>query len=475
MKKLLNITDAENLSIDETWRLYSAHVSASQVKLIGSFGFGQEVVERAEGCYIYTKSGKKLLDLTGGIGVLNHGHNHPRILEARKRFSELKKMEVHKNFFSPYVAVLAHNVATLLPGDLNISYFPNSGGEAVEGAVKMAYKFHNGARSKILHADISFHGKLLGAAGLTGSPELHFKFPTISGSHSFKYDDISSFKRCLEECRNQEDTCDVYAVIIEPLNASTMRQCSSDFLIELREICDREGIILIFDEVYTGWGKTGFLFNFMRCDGLIPDIVVYAKSFGGGKASIAGYTSRDFVYRGAYENLLDATLHSTTYFGFGEETATAIEALNIIVDDDLVLRAKWIGERFESGIAKRLLHHEKPSFALSGSGALWGINLEKTWIHNFLERLTSFLPGGFFSDPKISNKLILGAIINYLYEDFGIVSYYGSNIENPLIISFPLIASETEIDYAIDALEKCFSDSLAKKVAKFILVRLSSL
>jgi putrescine aminotransferase len=383
-------------------------------------------------------------------------------------------MEVHKNFFSPYVAVLAHNVAALLPGDLNISYFPNSGGEAVEGSVKMAYKFHKGTRSKILHADISFHGKLLGAAGLTGSPELHFKFPTIDGSHSFKYDDISSFKQSLEECRNRDDTCDVYAVIIEPLNASTMRQCSPEFLFELRKICDREGIILIFDEVYTGWGKTGFLFNFMRCDGLIPDIVVYAKSFGGGKASIAGYTSRDFVYRGAYDNLLDATLHSTTYFGFGEETATAIEAINIIVDDELVLRAKWIGERFESGLVKILLRHDKSPFTLNGSGALWGINLEKTWVHNFLERLTSLLPGEFFNDPKVANKIILGAIINNLYEDFGIVSYYGSNIENPLIISFPLIAGEPEIDHAIEALEKCFSDSLAKKVAKFILVRLGS-
>ena len=122
-------------------------------------------------------------------------HNHPRILSARRNFNKMKRMEVHKTFFSPYLAALSHNVAELLPGDLNISYFPNSGGEAVEGALKMAYKFHNGNRKFVLHSDISFHGKLLGAASLTGSPELDFKFPQIPNVESFEYNNINSLKK----------------------------------------------------------------------------------------------------------------------------------------------------------------------------------------------------------------------------------------------------------------------------------------
>jgi putrescine aminotransferase len=465
---LLSISDSENLSIEQVWNLYRQHISKSQVSLIGSFGFGRELVDRAEGCYIYTRSGRKLLDLTGGIGVLNHGHNNPRILEARRLFAERHRMEVHKNFLSPYVAALAHNVASLLPGDLNYSYFPNSGAEAVEGAVKLAFKYHEGSRSKILHSDISFHGKLLGAAGLTGSPELHFKFPTIDGSVAFTYSDLDSFSKLVQECRKPDGSSDVYAVIVEPLNASTMRHCSPEFLLGMRKICNEEKIVLIFDEVYTGWGKTGHLFNFMRCDGLIPDVVTYAKSFGGGKASISGYTCRDFVYEKAYDNLRDATLHSTTYFGFGEETITAIESILTIVDEDLVGRARWIGHEFESRIRDSQL---VSSFELRGSGALWGIVPEENWVHHLIERLAKLLPGQFFRDPQVANKLILGAIINNLYEEHKIVTYYGSNLENPLIISFPLISGKEEIELAVRGLTECFSDSLVGKLTAFLMSR----
>ena len=102
---------------------------------------------------------KKIFDFTGGIGVLNHGHNNERILKARGKLYKFEKMEVHKNYFSPYVAALSHNIATVLPGDLNISYLSNSGSDANEGALKLAYKYHNGKREYVLNSSISFHGK----------------------------------------------------------------------------------------------------------------------------------------------------------------------------------------------------------------------------------------------------------------------------------------------------------------------------
>lgn len=471
--RLLSIEDAEALKIDEVWDLYKSHISGSQVKLIGSFGFGRETVTRAEGCYIYTGSGRKVLDLTGGIGVLNHGHNHPRVLDARRRFANAKRMEVHKNFFSPYVAVLARNIATLLPEDLNISYFPNSGAEAVEGAVKLAYKFHGGRRSKILHSDISFHGKLLGAAGLTASPELHFEYPTIPGTSTFGYDDIQSFRRVLEAHRQPDGSSDVYAVIVEPLNASSMRSCSEDFLFEIRRLCTLNDIVLIFDEVYTGWGKTGHLFNFMRCASLVPDVVTYAKSFGGGKASISGYTCRDHLYRQAYDNLRDATLHSTTYYGFGEETATAIEAVNTIIEENLVERASWIGTRFSESLNSQFKDSDERFFELRGSGALWGLVLRQTKLSWAIEQLSRALPGEFFRDPRVARKVVLGSVINYLYEEEDILTYYGSNIDNPLIVSFPLVAGEREVDHAVEALGRCFSKSQIGKLGSFVRSRLA--
>jgi len=466
---LLSSSSASALSIKDIHEMYSKYVSSSQVDLISSFLFGNETVEYSEGCYIHTKQSNRILDLTGGIGVLNHGHNHPRILKVRKEFNEKKRMEVHKNFFSPYVAVLSHNIAQLLPNDLNISYFPNSGAEAVEGAMKMAYKYHDGKRKSILHTDISFHGKLLGAASITGSPELHFDFPKIPGSYSFKYDDIDSVVNLIGRLRNDDGSSDVYAIVVEPLNASSMRSCSSHFLVRLRELCDNENIILIFDEVYSGWGKTGHLFNFMRVDDLVPDIVTYAKSFGGGKSSISGYTARESVFRNAYDNKRDATLHSTTYYGFGEECVTAIEAVNIIVEEKFIEKSKEIGSRMSEGLSNISSKHSDLIIEVRGSGALWGVIINPGITEKVIGMLSAVFPVGLLNDKLFAKKLCTGAVISALYDKYKILSFFGSNQDVPLILSFPLVAGEDEVDYALSSLDSVFSLGMPTLISQFVI------
>jgi len=464
--KLFTWQDCAAFDINRIQELYRENVSRSQVDLIGSFGFGRTVAVRAEGMYIYTSDGRRILDFTGGIGVLNHGHNHPRILAARIEYQNQKRMEVHKNFLSPYIAGLSHNIGKLLPEDLDISYFCNSGAEAVEGAVKLAYKYHDGKRKHILHADISFHGKLLGAAGLTGSPELDFHFPTIPDIDSFEYNNIESIRRLVAKIRQADGLSDIYALVIEPLNASTLRECSSEFLKELREICTENGIVLIFDEVYTGWAKTGELFKFME-KGVVPDIVTFAKSFGGGKSSISGYTTRSPFYRKAYDNLNDATLHSTTYNAFGEECITAIESINIIVDDDYVGKSKRIYARLHEGLLS--LQQKYPDLIddVRGSGALHGIVLNKD-INTFIKSMISFLPAKVFKDERFTAKLITGAVISELFNTHDILMYYGSNKEIPLVISPSLIATDEEMERCLSALDKTLEIGKRKLVLNFL-------
>ena len=458
--------ECSEFDIEKIQELYREYVSKSQVDLIGSFGFGRAVAVSAEGMYIYTSDGRQILDFTGGIGVLNHGHNHPRILAARIEFQKQKKMEVHKNFLSQYIAGLSHNIEKLLPEDLDISYFCNSGAEAVEGAVKLAYKYHDANRKYVLHADISFHGKLLGAAGLTGSPELDYKFPTIPNIESFEYNNIESVKDVVSKIRQPNGESDIYAIVLEPLNASTLRECSEEFLKELRGICDSEGIVLILDEVYTGWAKTGELFNFMK-KGVIPDIVTFAKSFGGGKASISGYTTRTPFYRQAYDNLNDATLHSTTFNGFGEECITAMEAINIIVEDDYVGKSKRIHQRLSSGLTN--LQGKYPEFIeeARGSGALHGVLLNRD-INPFLKSLISFLPAKVFKDELFVSKLITGSVISELFNTHNILTFYGSNREIPLIISPSLIVTDEELDRFLDALDKTLAIGKRKLIMSFL-------
>ncbi|MFC1522183.1 aspartate aminotransferase family protein [Elusimicrobiota bacterium] len=464
--KLLTVEDCENLDMKTVWDNYKQFVNPGQVNLISTFGFGRDLAQYAEGAWIYTKSGRKVLDFTGGVGVLSHGHNHPRILAARRRYQELKRMEVHKNFFSPYIAGLSRNLANILPGGLDISYFPNSGSEAVEGAIKMAYKYHDGKRKHILHADISFHGKLLGSASVTGSPELDYKFPRISGTESFQYNDIGSIRKKISSIRTKDGGSDIYALILEPFNASSLRACDEAFLRSVREICDQEDIVLIFDEVYTGWAKTGTLFYFMRHEGLVPDILIFAKSFGGGKASIAGYSCKRPVFMKAYGNLGDATLHSTTYNGFGEETITAIEAVNIIMEEDYSAKAARIYNRINPGLIRLKEKYPHIIEDVRGAGSLNGILLKAD--SAILKNMAKIIPSKMFKDERFFQKALTGALINRLYDKHSILTFYGSNREIPLIISPSLVIKDEEIDHFLESLDSTLSEGLAMICADFI-------
>lgn len=468
-KRSFTVQEASDLSITQIHELYSDYINPYQVELLGTFGAGRKRVTHAEGCFIHEEGGRKILDLTGGIGVLNHGHNHPSILKVRREFAEKLSMEVHKSYFSPYVAALAHNIAQLLPGDLNVSYFPNSGAEAVEGAIKLAFKGAKERRTVVAHADISFHGKLLNAGAVTGSPENHFRFPTKLQTVQFQYNNEKSLRQVFENSL-ADGHSNLMALIIEPLNASSMTVASESFLLLARELCDLHGVPLIFDEVYSGWGKTGYLFNFMRVPDLVPDILCYAKSLGGGKASIAGYTARTDLASRAYFSLRDATLHSTTYFGFGEETVSAIEAIRIIVDDGLVQRAQEIQEEF-SALKSRVDKFES-KFELSGSGALWGITIKKSFYEAMIQGLASSL-GMASNDPRFGAKVVAGALVNHLYEKHSILTYVGFNRTNPLIVSFPLIANSREVELAKEAIIATLNSNLGKLIAAFVKQRLT--
>ena len=142
-KSLYTVQDADNLKIEEVVKLYKDYINPNQSQIFSNLPYGKDLFKSAKGVHIYTNSGKKILDFTGGLGVLGIGHNHQRILDARIKFQKENKMEVHKILFSNYMAALAKNIATLLPKNLNKSFFSNSGAEAVEAAIKVCYKSYN--------------------------------------------------------------------------------------------------------------------------------------------------------------------------------------------------------------------------------------------------------------------------------------------------------------------------------------------
>ena len=142
-KRLYSVEDAEKLSSSEVIELYKKYINPNQAEIFSKLPYGKDIFSSAKGMYIYTTTGKKILDFTGGLGVLGLGHNHENIISRRINFQKENKMEVHKIVFSQYMAALSNNIANLLPDKLNKSFFLNSGAEAVEAAIKVCYKSFN--------------------------------------------------------------------------------------------------------------------------------------------------------------------------------------------------------------------------------------------------------------------------------------------------------------------------------------------
>jgi putrescine aminotransferase len=475
MSDLISLAECERLPVARVHEEYRRHVGRAQVSLMTSFAFGRELVDHAEGTTIHTTDGRRVLDFTGGVGVLNHGHNHPAILAARERHRERGRMESHQQYFSPYVAALSHNLARLLPGDLAVSFFPNSGAEAVEGAVQVAYRYHGGRRHRILHADISFHGKLLGSGSLTGASRHTFTFPGIGGVHTYAYDDIESVRAAVAAARDMSGVSDVYAILVEPFSASTMRHCSERFLRELRQLCTDEDIVLVFDEIYTGWGKTGSLFYFMRYPDLVPDLLTTSKSFGGGKSSISAFVVREPVFRRACGSLTDALAHSSTTacHGFGEEIATALAAVRIAVDDDYPGRARGIERQLGDGLRRLAYRHPGVVAEVSGVGALWGVFLDGG--PKVIDLVARLAPGGLGRDPNVRTKLVTAAVVDALYRDHDVYTYYTLNGRNPLVAAPSLVASADDVERFLRALDDTLSRGLTRLLVRFVRQQVGSL
>jgi len=196
---LIPTKKCDDLSIKKVQKYYSKFINPALARSLKFFSFGDKLVKSANNITLTLSDNSKILDFTGGLGVLNFGHNPKTILKERINFQKKLKMEVHKNFFSQYTAVLAHNIAQISPGNLNYSYFCNSGAEAVDGAIKLAYKAFNGKRDIILHSDIAFHGKLLGPLSISSASENSFQFPKINFGKKYKFNDSKNIKKIVEK------------------------------------------------------------------------------------------------------------------------------------------------------------------------------------------------------------------------------------------------------------------------------------
>jgi len=291
-------------------------------------------IARAHGCTVVDKSGRHYLDLLSGIGVASLGHAHPAVVQAIKDQAEryLHAMVYGEYIQEPQVR-LARRLAEVVPAPLLVTYFTNSGTEAVEGALKTARKYTG--RSRFVSFSGGFHGDTFGSLSVGGNPLYRAPFEPLLPMVTFlPFNDRDALVAIDES---------VAAVIVEPIQGEGgVRIPDSEFLPRLRRRCREVGALLICDEVITGFGRTGRLF---ACEhwSVTPDILVLAKALGGGMP-LGAFISTPAIM--ATLSTDPPLAHVTTFGGHPVCCAAGLASLEVILREDLSRQAEARGEEF---------------------------------------------------------------------------------------------------------------------------------
>lgn len=454
---LLSVEDAKALSVTETADLFCRHLNPGQYHFLKLLGFHEVLIERAEGMYYYDKSGRRILDFFGGFGSLAFGHNHPRILAARRRFQEEKRHEIAMAFMSQYAAALARNLAEIAPGDLDMVFLGSTGSEVIEAALKLAEKVQGPARSKIAYATNSFHGKTRGALSVTDSAFYQSTFRLLDNRVRVPFGDAAALEELFAKDRS------VGIVILETVQGGAgIVPAPASYWQEVRRLCDRYDVLWIADEVQCGVGRTGRFFAFEHA-GVVPDIVALAKSLGGGKSAMGAMIARRPHYMKAYGAPKNALIHGpATFGGIGEACCTAIEALNVLYDEGLIENAAVQGAYLLDRLRQLQEQHPRMIKEVRGLGLMVGVefcDFSQT-LPLGLRQVVSVL------DDKLKGGLS-GFVGSLLLKDYGVLVAFTEYNRNVIRLEPPLIVARAEVDTFVSALDDLLSRGIARIVTDY--------
>ena len=343
----------------ENEKAVTANESRDYCPFIPVFGPPAVMFERGEGTQLWDISGKRYLDFLSGIAVVSLGHANPVIAKA---IAEQANTLVHvSNFFANTVATkTAVELSGLMrdagAGDGQV-FFCNSGAEANEAAIKLARKFGGRGRHRIVTALGSFHGRTLGALALTGQPAKHEVFqPMPEGFKYCEFGDIASLEAQLDDT--------VAAVMLEPIQGEGgVVPADTAYLQAVQKLCNERGILLIIDEVQTGFCRTGKWFGFEHA-GIQPDAITMAKGMGNGMPVGALWARKDIA------SVLQPGDHGSTYSG----TALATSAVSAVISEMKRLDAASLANKQGARLREGLLKLAKVDH-VRGSGLLLGAQL----------------------------------------------------------------------------------------------------
>ncbi|HEY5340600.1 MAG TPA: aspartate aminotransferase family protein [Candidatus Aquilonibacter sp.] len=409
----------ENLA-SEVFENYKNFINPPLARVMKLSGSPVEV--RASGCTIWDQNGKAYLDFAGGYGVFTLGHSHPRVIAAVRE--QMERMSLSgKTMFNPVLGLAAKRLAQIAPGDLQLSFWCNSGTEALEGAIKLARAATG--RAKIVATHDAYHGKTLGALSISGRETFRAPFvPLLSDVAHVNFGDAAALDDALR---------DAAAFVVEPVQGEGgVNVPPIGYLRAVREACDRAGALLVADEVQTGLGRCGYLFACER-DEVVPDVMTLAKGLSGGIVPVGAFIARPDVWNRAYAK--QPLVHTSTFGGSEIACAAAMAAIDVLIDDDLVANARARGEQLLDGARAIALEYPQVIREVRGLGLLVGVEL------------TSEGYGGWIIPEMLKA---------------GVTAAWTLNQQRVIRLEPPLIVTEGEVDLALGALSAGVSAAAQK-------------
>jgi len=393
--------------------------------VMNTYGRFPVTIEKGEGCKLWDIEGKEYLDFVAGIATCTLGHGHPALIEAVTE--QIKKLHHVSNLY--YIreqGLLAQKIVENSCADK--VFFCNSGAEANEAAIKLVRKYAHTVlefldEPVILTAKSSFHGRTLATVTATGQPKYqkHFQ-PLVPGFEYVPYNDI----RAIEEAITDIDEGDrrVAAIMMEPLQGEGgVRPGDLDYFLRLRKICDETGILLVFDEVQVGVGRTGKMWGYENL-GVEPDIFTSAKGLAGG-IPIGAMMCK------AICDVFEPGNHASTFGGNPFACAAGLKVLETIENENLLQNAQARGEQLRTRLRAILKQYPHLFSEVRGWGLIDGIEIKADVELTSIEIVKKAMENGLLLAPA-----------------------------GPKVLRFvpPLIVSSDEINQAGDILEKTLAD-----------------
>ena len=397
--------------VEETIGKYEKYINPAQAKLFRFMGLAS-VEGHAEGWTITDSEGREFIDCLGGYGMFALGHRHPKVVEAVEKALHTMPM-CGKVLFNRPMADLAEALAEITPGDLQYSFFVNSGTEAVEGCLKVARLATK--RKKFVAANNAFHGKTMGSLTATGRDLYRDPFkPLLDGFTHVPFGDIAAMEAAVDE--------ETAAVILEPIQGEGgIIVPPAGYLRQVKELCEAKGALFIADEVQTGIGRTGAWFGVNHED-VKPDLMACAKALGGGVMPIGAIIGTPRAWQGLIEAPF---LHTSTFGGNQLACAAGVAAISVIKEENLLERGAETGAYLKAGLESIAAEFPSVISEVRGRGMMIGIELTKEGAGGMLMSLMidkSIIVAYTLNNPKVIRMepplIMPKEVIDYVLEQF---------------------------------------------------------